>query len=177
MTAAELQAIAIRLVGEPGWQSKLARRLGCARTTVARWVALDHVPEPVAVGLQALDTLQHQRGPALGSVDEGTARQLLLSFIGTVAQCNDLGQVELALQEVLDRLQIPVDEGEDVYPNEVLRALSRLGVRNLTGGHLVSDAMRELCQCTHGIAEHGRPVGFGFGCNRCRCRRYRSHHV
>lgn len=47
MTGEELKAAAIKLFGERGWQSSLAKELGVDRTQIWRYVTNDSVPGPV----------------------------------------------------------------------------------------------------------------------------------
>lgn len=53
MTGAELQAAGIKLYGERGWQSSLAKALGRDRTQIWRYITNDKVPGPVAAAVEA----------------------------------------------------------------------------------------------------------------------------
>jgi hypothetical protein len=53
MTGPELQAAGIKLYGERGWQSSLAKSLGIDRTQIWRYVTNDRVPGPVAAAVEA----------------------------------------------------------------------------------------------------------------------------
>lgn len=51
MTGQELKEAGIKLFGERGWQSSLAKHLGVDRTQIWRYVTNNSVPGPVAAAV------------------------------------------------------------------------------------------------------------------------------